>query len=562
MVVREPKGRTAVAGLAAVVVVAAAGICSMAAPGAAAAPGARAAKAERPPAVAGQFYSGDQARLQREVAGYLSQAKAPAAGAERPVAIVAPHAGYVFCGQIMANAWRRTAGHDYGLIVLLGTNHTTPGLRQVAVWDGGDWRTPLGPARVDAAAAAALLAADPADCTADPGPHWREHSVEVQVPFAQTTHPGVPILPLVVGSDEPAAIARLGRALAGLVRERRALLVASSDLSHYPAKANAEPVDRAVLAAAASLDGAALRRTIDAQMRRGVPGLATCACGEAPILAAMAAANELGGARGEVVGYANSGDVPAGDAGRVVGYGAVAFYAGGAASASGGAAPAASNPAATKAPPAPRTPAPAPAKGAPTALRGVDGAAAGAVGQLSAADRKLLLAHARETIRRRLAGETVLLSPSCGPGLKVKRGAFVTLKEDGDLRGCIGHMAEDTPLIEVVGQMALQAAFQDPRFPPLRREELARCSLEISVLTPMQPVAGPSAIVVGRDGVVLRKQGRSAVFLPQVATEQGWDREQLLTQLARKAGLPPDAWRSGAEFLTFQAEVFGEAGDR
>lgn len=539
MVVREPKGRTAVAGLAA----AAAGICLMAAPFAAAAPGARAAKAERPPAVAGQFYSGDQARLQREVAGYLAQAKAPAAGAERPVAIVAPHAGYVFCGQIMADAWRRTAGHDYGLIVLLGTNHTTPGLRQVAVWDGGDWRTPLGPARVDAAAAAALLAADPADCTADPGPHWREHSVEVQVPFAQTTHPGVPILPLVVGSDEPAAIARLGRALAELVRERRALLVASSDLSHYPAKANAEPVDRAVLAAAASLDGAALRHTIDAQMRRGVPGLATCACGEAPILAAMAAANELGDARGEVVGYANSGDVPAGDAGRVVGYGAVAFYAPEPRSAS----------MALPIGPGPLTVTPAPA------LKGVDGRA---TGDLSSADRKLLLAHARETIRRRLAGETVLLSPPCGPGLKVKRGAFVTLKEDGDLRGCIGHLAEDTPLIEVVGQMALQAAFQDPRFPPLRREELPRCALEISVLTPMQPVPGPSAIVVGRDGVVLRKQGRSAVFLPQVATEQGWDREQLLTQLARKAGLPPDAWRGGAEFLTFQAEVFGEADDR
>lgn len=558
MVVRETKGRKAVAVLAAA---GAAAVLAPAAPVTAAASGARAAKAERPPAVAGQFYSGDQARLQKEIAGYLAQAQAPAAGAERPVAIVAPHAGYVYCGRIMADAWRRTAGHDYGLIVLLGTNHTTPGLDRTAVWDGGDWRTPLGLARVDAAAAAALLAADPAGCKVDAGPHWREHSVEVQVPFAQTTHPGVPILPLVVGADEPAAIARLGRALAGLARERRALIVASSDLSHYPAKADAEQVDRAVLAAAASLDGADLRRTIDAQMRRGVPGLVTCACGEAPILAAMAAANQLGGARGEIVSYANSGDVPAGDAGRVVGYGAVVFYAGTTGPAGGGTEPAARGPAA-KAPPAPGPPAPAPGKGAPSSPRGVDGGAAGAAGHLSAADRKLLLAHARETIRRRLAGETVLLSPPCGPGLKVKRGAFVTLKEDGDLRGCIGHLAEDTPLIEVVGQMALQAAFQDPRFPPLRREELARCSLEISVLTPMQPVPGPSAIVVGRDGVVLRKQGRSAVFLPQVATEQGWDREQLLSQLARKAGLPPDAWRSGAEFLTFQAEVFGEADAR
>jgi AmmeMemoRadiSam system protein A len=140
----------------------------------------------------------------------------------------------------------------------------------------------------------------------------------------------------------------------------------------------------------------------------------------------------------------------------------------------------------------------------------------------------------------------------------VRQGAFVTLKKQGELRGCIGHLAEDTPLCQVVAAMALQAAFHDHRFPTLARDELHQVEIEISVLTPAQRVRSAAAIVVGRDGVILRKEGRSAVFLPQVATEQGWDRDTLLTQLARKAGLPGDAWRQGAELSTFRAEVFHE----
>jgi AmmeMemoRadiSam system protein A len=139
------------------------------------------------------------------------------------------------------------------------------------------------------------------------------------------------------------------------------------------------------------------------------------------------------------------------------------------------------------------------------------------------------------------------------------RGAFVTLKEFGDLRGCIGRMDEGMTLCDVVPEMALEAAFGDPRFPPLKKSELAACTIEISVLTPMRHVSGPADIVVGRDGVVMRKGGASAVFLPQVAVEQHWNRETLLSELSRKAGLPRDAWKSGAEFYTFQAEVFGEA---
>lgn len=136
------------------------------------------------------------------------------------------------------------------------------------------------------------------------------------------------------------------------------------------------------------------------------------------------------------------------------------------------------------------------------------------------------------------------------------RGVFVTLTREGRLRGCIGYIEGIKPLIEAVADNGRSAAVADPRFPPVTGRELADVHIEISALTPLVPVEGPDDIIIGRHGVVLAKQGRRAVFLPQVADEQGWDRDTTLTHLALKAGLEPDSWRQGAEFLVFEAEVF------
>lgn len=143
-----------------------------------------------------------------------------------------------------------------------------------------------------------------------------------------------------------------------------------------------------------------------------------------------------------------------------------------------------------------------------------------------------------------------------GPRLGSPGGAFVTLTKGGRLRGCIGFIEAIEPLARAVAENGRSAAVRDPRFPPVAPGELPEIEIEISALTPLEPVAGPEDIVLGRHGVVLVKDGRRAVFLPQVAVEQGWDRETMLTQLAVKAGLEPDAWRHGAEFLVFEADVF------
>jgi len=143
-----------------------------------------------------------------------------------------------------------------------------------------------------------------------------------------------------------------------------------------------------------------------------------------------------------------------------------------------------------------------------------------------------------------------------GPRLTALRGAFVTLTGRGMLRGCIGVIEGRLPLAATVVENGRAAALDDPRFPPVQESELAGLELEISALSPLAPVAGPGEIKVGRHGVLLAAGGRRAVFLPQVAPEQGWDRDTMLTQLALKAGLSPDAWRRDASFEVFTAEVF------
>jgi uncharacterized protein len=177
---------------------------------------------------------------------------------------------------------------------------------------------------------------------------------------------------------------------------------------------------------------------------------------------------------------------------------------------------------------------------------------------LSEQDRRLLLATAREAIRARLSFQAPDF-PEPTPALLAACGAFVTLKKDQELRGCIGHITASRPLVETVRDAAAASAFEDPRFPPLSREEWPSISIEISVLSPFSPVTDPGLIRVGTHGLMIRQGRLSGLLLPQVATEQGWDRETFLARTCRKAGLPPDAWKSPQTTIeSFSALVFGE----
>ncbi len=177
---------------------------------------------------------------------------------------------------------------------------------------------------------------------------------------------------------------------------------------------------------------------------------------------------------------------------------------------------------------------------------------------LNEQEKLVLLQTAREAIAARLAKRAPVFPPARGI-LREPRGAFVTLKARGELRGCIGHIGATAPLVETVRDAALASAFEDPRFPPLRPDEWDAVCIEISVLSAFEPISDAAQIRVGEHGIMIRKGSRSGLLLPQVATEQGWDKATFLTHICYKAGLPGDAWKSpDAHLSVFSAVVFHE----
>jgi AmmeMemoRadiSam system protein B/AmmeMemoRadiSam system protein A len=476
----------------------------------------------RNPAVAGQFYPEDPGELGRAVRYYLDDAVVRSI--ESPVALIVPHAGYVFSGQIAADAFKQVEGKAISTVIILGTNHTTAGFNGASIWPRGAFRTPLGDALIDEDMAEKLMAAND-KITFRRELHTREHSIEVQVPFIQTVLPNAKIVPMVIGSADLDICRTLGHAIASVAKSKPVLIVASSDLSHYPTHDGAVLSDTHVLQAVTSMEPLRVIQTISEEMNRGTQGLSTCACGEGPILTAMVAAKELDATHAIVVSHANSGDTPLGEMDRVVGYGAVILARG-------------------------------QGETDVSALTPIEPTSAKT--PLSAEQKRYLLDLARRTIDRYLTTSTVPLARPKDAALYAKRGAFVTLTDHGRLRGCIGHMVEDQPFCQVVSAMALQAAFNDRRFQPVTEAEWKNLSIEISALTPYQKIDSPDRIVIGRDGVLLRKGGYSAVYLPQVATEQGWNRDEMLMHLCEKAGLTGDCWKKDTEFFIFQAEVFHE----
>jgi AmmeMemoRadiSam system protein A len=360
-----------------------------------------------------------------------------------------------------------------------------------------------------------------------------EHSVATQLPFVHQALPGVPVVPIVVGAPTADNVDALAAALCRVLAHRRPLLVASSDLSHYPSQADAVRVDGALLESLLTLDPVKVRQTIDGQSAAGVPNLETSACGEGGILAVMRAAVSLGADQATVVSYRNSGDTPLGDPDRVVGYGAVAFFAG---SQVGGAG-------------RQRSALP------PTAA--VAETASGQMATLAPDEMASLLALARSTLEQYLRTESVPSAVPQSADLRQVRGAFVTLTRDGELRGCMGSLVGRRPLYLQVQNSALMAATEDPRFYPVTLDELADLKIEISALGPLEPVTDVNQIQVGKHGLVIEQGRRAGTLLPQVPTEYGWDRDEFLRQLCRKAGLPDEAWRTSSLFR-YTAEVFGE----
>jgi AmmeMemoRadiSam system protein B/AmmeMemoRadiSam system protein A len=458
----------------------------------------------RQPAVAGQFYSGDAKTLTAMVDSMLASAEVPAVSG-RLVGIQVPHAGYPFSGPTAAHAFKLLQGMDSITVVMLGTSHHVM-LDKAAVYARGSWHTPLGDVAIDEALAKAILAQD--KFLADmPEAHAQEHSIEVEVPFLQRVLGSFKIVPIMLLQPTYEQCERVGKAIAKAVKGKRVLLLASSDLYHGDSYDEANRVDSVTVGLMAKFDPQAFHAAYERDEAQ--------ACGGNAITAMMVAARELGADNAVVLAQTNSNDVVGERGGYCVGYSAVAFVA--------------------------------------SAEKKEESS------DLTETEQKSLLRIARNTLESYIrSGKRPDVKPLT-PRLGEKRGAFVTLHEHGELRGCIGYVEAVKPLYEAVSEMAVAASTEDPRFPPVQVEELDSIEIEITVLSPLRPLPSPDSVIVGKHGLVIRKGFRSGLLLPQVPVEQGWNREQFLMHTCLKAGLPPNSYKEkDAQLSCFTGQVFGE----
>jgi AmmeMemoRadiSam system protein B/AmmeMemoRadiSam system protein A len=466
---------------------------------------------DRPAAVAGSFYPADPARLAAFVDAALSRADVPKIEGT-VLGLVAPHAGYPFSGGVAAYSYAMVKGKHFKRVVIIGPTHVEP-IGFTSVFDGDSYTTPLGKIEVDREFARKLAKADPSIRLSSTGhgihKQQSEHCLEVQLPFLQRALAGdFKIVPIIMGEQSYESSRALGMALEKLLRnDGDTLLVASSDLSHYHKYDEAVRKDRNLLNGITQNDFLTVSRNVEMGVWE--------ACGGAPIVAVMIAAQHMGGSAPRLLKYANSGDA-IGDKSRVVGYAALAIIKG-------------------------------------PVNKNDEKASA-----LNEQEKAELLRIARSSVESAVRDHKVYepAAPAIGVLLQ-ERGAFVTLTKKGQLRGCIGYTSPIYPLFQTVRDVAALAALRDPRFPPVRESELKDLQYEISVLSPMRHVLDARTIKVGEHGLLIRKGSREGLLLPQVAVEQHWDRATFLEEVALKAGLPGEDLRARhADLFTFTANVF------
>jgi len=458
------------------------------------------------PNVAGGFYSSDAKELSDQITSFIQQASINSSD-KNIQALIVPHAGYVYSGKVAAYGYKAVSKNHYTTVVILAPSHYFP-FDGISFWPQGGFKTPLGIVDVDEDFTKKLMDATKAVIPFAPNDVFqKEHSLEVQLPFIQKTFGNVKIVPIMMGNPDPKVCQTLAFALNELIGGRGDVLVlASSDMSHYYNYDTANTMDTATLGAIQEKDaqklwnGCFIAHTMEM-------------CGVVPVVTLLLYAKERG-LNVEVLFHANSGDT-AGDKSKVVGYSSVIFYS--------------------------------------QALKG------SLPETLTESEKKDLLSLARNSVESFVKNGKVLNLKTNDAGLLRTQGAFVTLREHGQLRGCIGNIVGDKPLWDTVKDMAVAAASKDPRFAPVKSSELKDLAIEISVLSIPQRVSDPSAIVLGRDGVIVSDGGyHQGVFLPQVAKETHWSKEEFLAELcSQKADLPADCWKDSKNSLfTFQADVF------
>lgn len=467
---------------------------------------------DREPAVAGQFYSADKDELKSNLSELFE--KAQSKKAENVAAIISPHAGYVFSGEVAASSYNQVDfSRKFDNVFILASSHRAY-FEGASVYIMGNYITPLGTVNVNQDIAQALFRENKY-FSYEPKAHPTEHSIEVQLPFLQNKiGDDLKIVPIVIGTQSPKVVQSIAESLKPYFNENN-LFVISSDFSHFPNYKNANLWDQKTADAIVANSSALLLQSINDNEDDKVANLSTRACGWSALLSLIYLTENNPEYSYQKIIYKNSGDTPYGDKDRVVGYHSIVVSR---------------------------------EKSINTGFN------------LSDKDKSDLLRIARKTVDEitRTGNLPDINENGFSENIKKNCGAFVTLNKNYQLRGCIGRFTAAEPLYKIVQDMAVAAATQDTRFYPVTENELNEIVIEISVLTPMKKIESIEEIKLGRHGIYIKNGYRTGTFLPQVATDTGWTLEEFLGHCSRdKAGLAWDGWKD-VEVYIYEALVFSE----
>jgi len=457
------------------------------------------------PCVAGTFYPDSPDALSSMVDDFIVSAN-PERTEDDVLAIIVPHAGYGYSGETSAFGYRIIKDKKYKTVIVIGTGHRF-GFSGVSVFPEGKFITPLGALEIDREFAQKLINQDK-EIYFEPRAFEGEHSVEVQLPFLQRVLKDFKIVPIVTGDCTLEACKKLALFLKEAIGERSdVLLVVSTDLYHGYDYEEGQVIDKSTIAYIKDMNAEGLYYGL----REG----RLQACGGFGTVTAISLAKELGYDKVRLLKYTDSAQVTGQKRKGIwtVGYTSLVIE------------------------------------------RASKGGA-----MLNKEQRQELLKIARSSIEEYLESGKKPQLKETDPALLKEMGAFVTLHKNGQLRGCIGNLVGKGPFYLTIRDMAVESATADPRFPAVTAGELKEIDIEISALSPLVRIDDPDKIRMGIDGVLVRKGFRSGVFLPQVATETGWNKDEFMSNLcAHKAGLPSDAWKGkDIEIYTFTAEIFSE----
>ncbi len=476
--------------------------------------------AERKPVVAGRFYPSSSKELNKEIDNLTHSAlklyKKKVEEEDEILAIISPHAGYIFSGTVAASAYNVLKDRNkIKRVFIIGSSHYA-WYDGVSIYFKGFYSTPLGKIAVDTELASEILEKNTI-FNFRLEAHAHEHSLEVQLPFLQYfLKSNFKIVPILIGGhsvEVPKKVAEVLRPYLG----GENLFVISSDLSHYPKYNDALKVDKNTVEAICSNNPDIFLKQLKENEHKNYENLATSMCGWTSALTLLYMTSDLKGASYIPMLYQNSGEIPIyGDKSRVVGYQSVVVTQ--------------------------------------KSVSKEDSKT------MSEDDKQLLLSVARNSITRKISGTESEQSTFANIPDRYKKpqGAFVSIYVEKELRGCIGRIETDNPLYITIEQTAESAATRDTRFVSIKPDELDKMKIEISILTPLKKIQSIDEIIPGRHGILIRKDFRSGTFLPQVAARTGWSSLEMVEECSkRKAGLGADGWKD-ADIFTYEAVIISD----